>query len=124
MIFIRQNAQHVCIDRSELSLGAAGINVLGHTNPKGANVNHVANTGGCYLYDSKALKDARDAQLDPRNPSTAATADQALARTERPVRLRVASVQCGGAIQPREALSEMAPHEGKMSAHGSCTPSS
>eukprot|EP01043_Picozoa_sp_COSAG02_P080879 COSAG02_NODE_19452_length_881_cov_0.983376_2_plen_135_part_01 len=75
MIFIRQNAQHVCIDRSELSLAAAGINVLGNTNAKGAGVNHVANTGGCYLYDSKAIKDARDPDMDPRNHSTAAEAD-------------------------------------------------
>ena len=116
MIFIRQNAQHVCIDRSELSLAAAGINVLGHTNPKGANVNHVAHTGGCFLYDSKAVQDARDAQLDPRNPSTAASADQVHGRERTaPYGFESLQVQCGGAIQPREALSEMAPHEGKMS---------
>eukprot|EP01043_Picozoa_sp_COSAG02_P128113 COSAG02_NODE_65540_length_258_cov_0.207547_1_plen_66_part_10 len=48
LLFIRQNEQHVCIDRSELSLAAAGINVLGHTNPKGSGVNHVAHSGGCY----------------------------------------------------------------------------
>ena len=41
-------------DRSELSLGAAGINVLGHTNPKGTGVNHVAHSGGCYLYDTQS----------------------------------------------------------------------
>ena len=116
MIFIRQNAQHVCIDRSELSLAAAGINVLGHTNIKGTGVDHVANSGGCYLYDSKAIKDARDAQLDPRHPSTAASADQVHGRERSaPYGFESLQVQCGGAIQPREALSEMAPHEGKMS---------
>ena len=41
MIFIRQAFAHVCVDRSELSLGAAGINVLGSTD-----------TDGKYKYDS------------------------------------------------------------------------
>ena len=75
MIFIRQNEQHVCIDRSELSLAAAGINVLGHTNDKGTGVNHVAQSGGCYLYDSKAIADSRDPQLDPSRPSAKASTD-------------------------------------------------
>lgn len=36
MIFIRQNdGGHVCQDRSELSLAAAGINVLGETGTDG-----------------------------------------------------------------------------------------
>jgi hypothetical protein len=116
MIFIRQNAQHVCIDRSELSLAAAGINVLGNTNPKGTGVNHVANSGGCYLYDSKAIADSRDPELDPRRPSGKASVDLVHGRERTaPYCFESLQVQCGGAIQPREALSEMAPHGGKMS---------
>ena len=116
MIFIRQNEQHVCIDRSELSLAAAGINVLGHTNDKGTGVNHVANSGGCYLYDSKAIADSRDPDLDPRRPSAKASTDQRHGRERTaPYGFESLQVQCGGAIQPREALSEMAPHGGKMS---------
>jgi hypothetical protein len=49
-------------------------------------------------------------------PSTAASADQVHGRERSaPYGFESLQVQCGGAIQPREALSEMAPHEGKMS---------
>lgn len=90
--------------------------MLGHTNPKGTGVNHVANSGGCYLYDSKAIADARDPELDPRRPSAKASTDQVHGRERTaPYCFESLQVQCGGAIQPREALSEMAPHGGKMS---------
>jgi hypothetical protein len=58
--------------------------------------------------------------MDPRNHSTAAEADLIVGvngtreRTA-PYGFESLQVQCGGAIQPREALSEMAPHGGKMS---------
>ena len=114
MVFIRQNAQHVCIDRSELSLAAAGINVLGRTVPLAELP--VAGPGGTYVYDSLAQEEARDSEVDPRRASDVAGADLVNGRERTaPYGFSSLQVQCGGAIQPREALSEMEPHAGKMS---------
>ena len=115
MVFIRQNAQHVCIDRSELSLEAAGINVLGGTVPVTTS-DPVTAAGGTYLYDSRLQEGARDPDIDPRRASIKASADlvQGLERTA-PCFFESLQVQCGGAIQPREALSEMSPPNGEMS---------
>ena len=115
MVFIRQNAQHVCIDRSELSLAAAGINVLGGTVPVTTS-DPVTAAGGTYLYDSRLQEGARDPDIDPRRASIKASADlvQGLERTA-PCFFESLQVQCGGAIQPREALSEMSPPNGEMS---------
>ena len=106
MIFIRQNdGGHVCQDRSELSLGGAGINALGSTD-----------NDGIYRYDSRAIMDARDPTVDPRKPSGIAEAAGAGGlESTAPYGFTQLQVQCGGAIQPREALSQMSPHTGEMS---------
>lgn len=115
MVFMRQNAQHVCIDRSELSLAAAGINVLGATVPV-STTDPVTAAGGTYLYDSTLQEAARDPDIDPRRASTNASTDliKGLERTA-PCFFDSLQVQCGGAIQPREALSGMSPPNGEMS---------
>ena len=107
MIFIRQNAQHACIDRSELSLAGAGINVLGS----------VDSSTGVYQYDSAAIAKNIDGVIDRRQASAVGTAAAAAGTLEAnaPYGFRQLQVQCGGAVQPREALSEMSAPEGKMS---------
>jgi hypothetical protein len=54
--------------------------------------------------------------VDPRRASAVAGADLVNGRERTaPYGFSSLQVQCGGAIQPREALSEMEPHAGKMS---------
>eukprot|EP01044_Picomonas_judraskeda_P021357 COSAG03_NODE_5009_length_1365_cov_2.190363_1_plen_181_part_00 len=82
---------------------------LPDTNDKGTGVNHVAQSGGCYLYDSKAIAESRDAELDPRRPSAKASTDQRHGRERTaPYGFESLQVQCGGAIQPRHGATQFA----------------
>jgi hypothetical protein len=116
MIFMRQDANHVCIDRELDSKAGAGINVLGATDTAGTGDSTVNRTGaqhaGTFLYDSKDIFDSRDVATDPRRVKTAS---HTTTETTRPSALQSLQVQLGGQIQPREMLTEMDPRNGKMS---------
>lgn len=115
MIFMRQNSSHLCIDREELSLAGAGINVLG----KAESLSSDAFQNGRFMYDNQLLN--IDPQSDPRLKRATGTdsADKiAVAdgkEITRPYAFRSLQVQLGSSIQPREMLTDMNPQEGKMS---------
>ena len=116
MIFMRQDANHVCIDRELDSKAGAGINVLGQTDTAGTLDSTADRTGaqhaGTFVYDSKDIYDSRDLATDPRRVKTAS---HSAVETTRPSALQSLQVQLGGQIQPREMLTEMDPRNGKMS---------
>ena len=62
MIFMRQDANHVCIDRELDSKAGAGVNVLGDTDTAGTLDDTADRTGpmhaGTFVYDSKDIFDA------------------------------------------------------------------
>ena len=64
MIFMRQDKQHVCIDRELDSKAGAGVNVLGDTDTAGTLDDTADRTGpmhaGTFVYDSKDIFDSRD----------------------------------------------------------------
>ena len=74
MIFLRQDANHVCIDRELDSKAGAGINVLGQTDTAGTLDSTADRTGaqhaGTFVYDSKDIYDSRDLATDPRRVKT------------------------------------------------------
>ena len=116
MIFMEQDASHVCIDAELDSKAGAGINVLGATDTTGTGDTTSDRTGaqhaGTFLFDSHDIFESRDLSTDPRRVNT--TSHSGVEST-RPYALESLQVQLGGQIQPREMLTEMNPRDGKMS---------
>jgi hypothetical protein len=116
MIFLEQDASHVCIDAELDSKAGAGINVLGSTDTAGTGDTTADRTGtqhaGTFLFDSNDIYASRDLSTDPRRVNT--TSHSGVEST-RPYALQSLQVQLGGQIQPREMLTEMDPRDGKMS---------
>ena len=117
MIFMRQAFSHLCVDREELSLAGAGINVMGTGQTESSN----AFQNGRFLYDNQLLN--IDPQSDPRlkRATGTATVDEIAlnssnsAEITRPFAFRSLQCQLGSSIQPREMLTDMNPQQGKMS---------
>jgi len=117
MIFMRQAFSHLCVDREELSLAGAGINVMGTGQTQSTDTFQ----NGRFLYDNQLLN--IDAQSDPRVKRVTGDADadsialNSSNSTEitRPFAFRSLQCQLGSSIQPREMLTDMNPQEGKMS---------
>ena len=114
MIFMRQAFSHLCVDREELSLAGAGINVMG----TGQTQSEDAFQNGRFMYDNQLL--SIDPQSDPRlKRTTGAGVDQIAtsngAEITRPYAFRSLQCQLGSSIQPREMLTDMNPQQGKMS---------
>ena len=116
MIFLEQDASHVCIDAELDSKAGAGINVLGSTDTAGTGDTTADRTGtqhaGTFLFDSNDIYASRDLSTDPRRVKTASHSG---VESTRPYALQSLQVQLGGQIQPREMLTEMDPRDGKMS---------
>ena len=116
MIFLEQDASHVCIDAELDSKAGAGINVLGSTDTTGTGDSTADRTGaqhgGTFLFDSNDIYASRDLSTDPRRVKTASHSG---VESTRPYALESLQCQLGGQIQPREMLTEMNPRDGKMS---------
>ena len=116
MIFLEQDASHVCIDAELDSKAGAGINVLGSTDTTGTGDSTSDRTGaqheGTFLFDSNDIYASRDLSTDPRRVKTASHSG---VESTRPYALESLQCQLGGQIQPREMLTEMNPRDGKMS---------
>ena len=116
MIFLEQDASHVCIDAELDSKAGAGINVLGSTDTAGTGDTTADRTGtqhaGTFLFDSNDIYASRDLSTDPRRVTDASHSG---VESTRPYALQSLQVQLGGQIQPREMLTEMDPRDGKMS---------
>jgi len=117
MIFMRQSFSHLCVDREELSLAGAGINVMGKKETQSDD----AFQNGRFQYDNQLLN--IDAETDPRlkrnlgsgaDDVGAADAGNNIELT-RPYAFQSLQCQLGSSIQPREMLTDMNPQEGKMS---------
>jgi len=116
MIFLEQDASHVCIDAELDSKAGAGINALGSTDTAGTGDTTADRTGtqhaGTFLFDSNDIYKSRDLSTDPRRVTDASHSG---VESTRPYALQSLQVQLGGQIQPREMLTEMDPRDGKMS---------